>query len=161
MKNVLFLVLCCIGFTGFAQTDTEFCKTAQSLYDQNDYAGAMKAVNRALVKNPDAPCRRVRINAAMQAEESSVNYLQAISDLEYLMNQGDKSENNYKTWGRAEAGLGKIHFENKNFKESKKHYQKAITAFQQAKAKGSAGDYDSLIANADNQMKQADAQSKN
>ncbi|NUY79494.1 hypothetical protein HUK80_01195 [Flavobacterium sp. MAH-1] len=160
MKRIFLLAVLLVASATYCQTDAELCQQAQTAYQQNNFNDAIKLAGRALAKNPDAPCRRVRIDAAMRDNESSVNYLMAISDLDYLLAKGDKSEPNYKNLGNAEAGLAKMHFDNQNFAEASKHYQKAKNAYTSAKGISGTTDYDAPIANADNQMKQATAQKK-
>lgn len=160
MKRIFLIAVLLVTSAVYCQTDAEFCQQAQTAYQQNNFNDAIKAAGRALAKNPDAPCRRVRIDAAMHDSESSANYLMAISDLDYLIAKGDKSEVNYRGLGNAEAGLAKMHFDNQNFTEASKHYQKAKNAYTSAKGISGTTDYDSQIANVDNQMKQAMAQKK-
>jgi len=148
------------GGAAFSQTEAELCQQAQSAQRDNNFSEAMRAAGRALAKNPDASCRRTRIEAALKMEPSSAHYMTAISDLDYLMGKGDNSENNLRMMGDAEAGLAKLHFDNKNFTESGKHYQRAKDAYGRAKGMGNGSNYDTKIANVDNQLKQAMAQKK-
>ncbi|RZJ72134.1 tetratricopeptide repeat protein [Flavobacterium sp.] len=157
-----FLLIAMLSASGLAhcQTEEELCRQAQTAMTDNNYPEAIKAAGRALTKNPEAPCRRTRIDAALKAEPSSAYYLMAISDIDHLMDKGDKSENTVRMWAEAETGLAKLHFENKNFPEAAKHYQKAKDAYTKAKGMSNSSSYDSQIANADNQIKQANAQKK-
>lgn len=145
---------------GYCQTEQDLCADAQSSLQESNYLDAIKSAGRALTKNPDAPCRRTRVNAALMAEPSSAFYLMAISDLDYIMGKGDKTEDTVKLMGDAEAGLAKLHFDNKNFTEAGKHYQKAKDAYTKAKGMSNSAKYDTQIANADNLIKQAMAQKK-
>lgn len=160
MKKLLLLAMLTVAGAAYCQTDTDLCQEAQSAQRTGDFATAMRTAGRALAKNPDAPCRRTRVEAALQMEPSSAHYLTAISDLEYLMRKGDNAEPTVKMMGDAESGLAKLHFDNKNFGEASKHYQKAKDAYVRAKGMSNSANYDAQIANVDNQMKQATAQKK-
>lgn len=160
MKNMLLTALLLTAGAAYCQTDSDLCQQAQSAQKQGNYSEAMRSAGRALAKNPDAPCRKTRVEAALQMEPSSAHYLTAITDLEYLMRKGDNSEAGWRMMGEAESGLAKLHFENKNFSESGKHYQKAKDAYTKANTAAGSSRYDSQIANADKQMKQSAEQKK-
>lgn len=147
------------GLSAYCQDETELCKQAQTAYQQNHFAEAIKLSGRALTKNPGATCRRTRIEAAMQ-EATSVNYLMAISDLEYLIRNGDMLESTFKMLGNAESGLAKIHFENKNYQEAAKHFQKGKESFVRAQAINKSPEYETAIANAENGARQSLEMSK-
>ncbi len=160
MKKFLLIAMLAASTAGYCQTEQELCTNAQKYFQESNYADAIKAAGRALTKNPDAACRGTRVEAALKAEPSSAFYQMAISDIDYLMAKGDKTENTAKMMGDAEAGLARLQFDNKNFAEAGKHYQRAKDAYTKAKGMSNSANYDAQIANADSQMKQAMAQKK-
>ncbi|NMH27383.1 hypothetical protein [Flavobacterium silvaticum] len=162
MKLTYVLALLAFSTASFAQTGTDFCTQAQTFLDQGKYQDAMKAVGRALVKDPDnSKCRKIRVSAALKGEPTPENYVQALTDLGYLVDHGDKSETTYRQVGDAEVGLARFLYQDRDYTNSVKHYGVAKEAFQ--KAKGVGGDpkiYDRLIEDTDAYIKQVNSETK-
>ena len=159
MKKMLLLAMLGLGFA--AQSQTDYCTQAKTLYSEGKYDQAMKAVNRDLVKSPDhTECRKIRINSALKASPSGGSLVTAMSDLNYLLTHGDKSETTYKQMGDASSSLAKLQFDDRDYASAVKQYTIAKEAYQKAKSVSGKSEYDRLIADTDSRIKDATSETK-
>ena len=160
MKTIFGLFFLCMGFGANAQSEQDFCTSAQRNFDSGNYAQAMHDVGRALVKNPDnADCRKIRIAAALKDLPDAKTYVQALTDLSYLINHRDTSELVYNQTGNAEVGLARELYKVRDYTNSAKHYEVAKEAFQKAKGVSKTpATYDSLVNDVDSYIKQVNSE---
>lgn len=157
MKKLCFIALLLFSWMAQSQTEADFCSQAQVYLNQSKYLETIRAVGRALAKNPDnASCRKLRITAAIRTTPATADmYVEALTDLQYLTEHGDKSEWAYQQTAQAEGGLAGILYQDRDYKNAVEHYTIAKEAYQHAQGVTGDAKYLKLIEDTDTYIRQA------
>lgn len=162
MKPILLALMLAFGLSVSAQSEKNLCEKARNLYNQASYADAIKVAGKALEKNPsNIDCRRTRIASALKWSPDADTYVLALTDLGYLVDHGDSSEETYRNVGDAEAGLARFLFQDRDYANSLKHYQVAREAFEKAKTVSAEPEkYGRILEDTDAYIRQVKSEAK-